>query len=228
MDPVIFTPRLKLTVVTKAERGSSEFEWFHELRSDEKVTAWSLAGQSESLEDTERAAENYLPNDDKNTYRVVYAVHEILEPAVGDPQVLEQWEKPTKFVGMVNLWSLNANSLALPEKLTLLAAEAATTLTVELGYSLLPNAWGKGYATEALSATFEACKKGRSFWEPYSKVYVRAIVNGRNPASLRALASPKTGMIEKGIYEWSGKPLYLGGEWVEQDNLHIFGMHLLE
>ncbi|KAJ7603964.1 GNAT domain-containing protein [Mycena polygramma] len=226
MDPVIFTPRLKLTLITKAERGSSEFEWLHELRSDEKVTAWSLAGQSKSFEDTERGAKGYLPNDDKDTYRVAYAVHEILEPAGGE--ALGQWEKPTKFVGLVNLYSLNANSLALPEKLTLPAAEAATTLTVELAYSLLPNAWGKGYATEALKATFEACKNGTSFWEPYSKVYVRAIVNGRNPASQRVLESPKTGMIEKGIYEWSGKPIFIGGKWAGQDNLHIFGMHLLK
>ena len=40
MDPVIFTRRLKLTLVTKAERGSPELEWFHELRSNEKATWW--------------------------------------------------------------------------------------------------------------------------------------------------------------------------------------------
>lgn len=40
MDPIIFTPRLKLTLVTKAERGSPELEWIHELRSNEKTTWW--------------------------------------------------------------------------------------------------------------------------------------------------------------------------------------------
>lgn len=40
MDPIVFTPRLKLTLVTRAERGSPELEWFHELCSDEKATWW--------------------------------------------------------------------------------------------------------------------------------------------------------------------------------------------
>ena len=40
MDPIIFTPRLKLTLVTKAERGSPELEWLHELHSNEKATWW--------------------------------------------------------------------------------------------------------------------------------------------------------------------------------------------
>lgn len=80
MDPIIFTPRRKLTLVTKAERGSSELEWFHELRSNEEATWWrydvffviplvhlelrslsrfsrltlrSIYGQAKSIEDTE-------------------------------------------------------------------------------------------------------------------------------------------------------------------------------
>ena len=40
MDPIIFTPRLKLTLVTKAERGSPEFEWLHELHTNEKAMWW--------------------------------------------------------------------------------------------------------------------------------------------------------------------------------------------
>jgi len=40
MDPEIITPRLKLTLVTHAERGSQELEWLHELYSDEKATWW--------------------------------------------------------------------------------------------------------------------------------------------------------------------------------------------
>lgn len=40
MDHTIFTPRLKLTLVTTAERGSLEFEWLHQLRSDEKASFW--------------------------------------------------------------------------------------------------------------------------------------------------------------------------------------------
>ncbi len=40
MDPVIFTPRLKLTLVTQMERGSPELEWLHELRSNKEATWW--------------------------------------------------------------------------------------------------------------------------------------------------------------------------------------------
>jgi hypothetical protein len=40
MEPIISTPRLKLTLVTTAERGSLESEWLHEIRSDEKATWW--------------------------------------------------------------------------------------------------------------------------------------------------------------------------------------------
>ncbi len=40
MDPIIFTPRLKLTLIKKAERGSPELEWLHEVRSNEKATWW--------------------------------------------------------------------------------------------------------------------------------------------------------------------------------------------
>jgi hypothetical protein len=40
MDHTLFTPQLKLTLITAAERGSQEFEWLHELRSDEKAAFW--------------------------------------------------------------------------------------------------------------------------------------------------------------------------------------------
>lgn len=40
MDPVFYTPRLKVTLVTAAERGSAELEWMHEIRSDRQATFW--------------------------------------------------------------------------------------------------------------------------------------------------------------------------------------------
>ena len=40
MNETLNTPRLKLTLVTKAVRDSEEFKWIHELRSDEKATWW--------------------------------------------------------------------------------------------------------------------------------------------------------------------------------------------
>lgn len=174
----------------------------------------------------------FLPTNEgeENTYRVTYAVHKVLESmsgsVEGEPQPAEQGKKSTEFIGLVSLISLDAGSLALPEDLTLPTAAATTTLTVELAYMFLPIGWGKGYATESVEAAFESCKRARSFWTPFTKLYVRAIVNEDNPASLRVM--DKTGMTKKGVYEWTGKAVFLAGEWQERSSLHIFGIHLLE
>jgi hypothetical protein len=40
MNEIITTPRLKLTLVTSAPLGSPEFNWIHELRSNEQSSWW--------------------------------------------------------------------------------------------------------------------------------------------------------------------------------------------
>ena len=40
MESILTTPRLKLTLITHAERGSAELNWLHELRSNKQTTAW--------------------------------------------------------------------------------------------------------------------------------------------------------------------------------------------
>jgi RimJ/RimL family protein N-acetyltransferase len=172
----------------------------------------------------------YLPTSqgEEKTYRVAYAVHKVPEAmsssVEGEPKSAEQGQRSTELVGLVTLKSLDAGSLALPEHLTLPGAAAATTLTVELAYMFLPIGWGKGYATESLEAVFDSCKRAPSFWTPFSKLYIRALVNEGNPASLRVM--DKTGMTRIGVYEWTGKAIFLAGEWRERDSLHIVGMHL--
>ena len=204
---------------------------FSELVS--RLTSWSIYGQAKSIEDTEKVIKGSLPTDegDGKTYRIAYAVHMALEstdvPAEGASQAAEPTTKrSTGFVGLVTLKSLDAGSLVLPEHLGIPSAAASTTLTTELAYMFLPIGWGKGYATESVSAVLESCKKARSFWTPYSKVYIRAMVNAENPASMRVM--DKTGMTKMGVFEWTGSPIFLAGKWREQDSLHIFGMHLLE
>ena len=189
----------------------------------------SIYGRSESIEDTEKVMKRALPIDDGEgkTYRVMYAVHAVSEPTSDAVEVSSLGPRhdgvAKNFIGLVTLRSLNPDDLVLPDHL---GAGTTSTLTVDLAYSFLPIAWGKGYATEALNALFEACRRGRSFWAPFSKVYVRALVNAENPASLGVMR--KTGMTFKGIYEWKGEALFLAGEWTERSSLHVFGMHLWE
>jgi RimJ/RimL family protein N-acetyltransferase len=162
-------------------------------------------------------------------YHVVYAVHEVLEPAHDGAEGADQpqTEKPTRFIGRVDLKSLGGHDLVLPEHLIIPIDEAPTTLSLELAYAFLPSDWGKGYATESIAAVFDAGKKVRSFWAPWSKVYVRVIVNEKNPPSLRVMEKTSS-MVKKGVYEWKGKAVFLAGEWREEDRIVIFGKHLLE
>lgn len=53
-----------------------------------------------------------------------------------------------------------------------------------------------------------------------------ALVNARNGASGRVME--KVGMERKGVYEWSGKAVFLAGEWRETDSLIVFGRELVE
>lgn len=43
MDSILTTPRLKLTLLTHAAKGSEEFSWLHELRSDKQAQHWRYA-----------------------------------------------------------------------------------------------------------------------------------------------------------------------------------------
>jgi RimJ/RimL family protein N-acetyltransferase len=167
---------------------------------------------------------------EEKTYRVVYAVHrvpqETKDPIEDDLSPKRPDEAAAEFIGLVTLKSLNDRSIALPDDLNLSASAATTALVLELGYMFLPGAWGKGYATESVKSVLETCKRGHSFWTPFSKVYVRAIVCQRNPASLRVME--KTGMTRKGVFHFSGDSIFIGGEWRDHDDLHIFYMYLIE
>ncbi|KAJ4984485.1 hypothetical protein SVAN01_10037 [Stagonosporopsis vannaccii] len=235
MEQILKTPRLKLTLITHSERGSDELSWLHELRSNKQTTIWSIHPPSTTLADTEKVIGAFLPDPTpaaesisdaaQKAYRIAYAVHEL------HPSSDNTTERST-FIGLVNLVSLAPGRyLPLPSHLVISTEEEETTLTVELAYSFLPNAWGKGYATEALRAVLDACRSpvGTQFWNPWEKVWMRVIVNGRNPASLRVMRKLQgEGVSEKGIYEWKGEKIFIGGEWRTEDDLYVFGGYLRE
>jgi RimJ/RimL family protein N-acetyltransferase len=152
----------------------------------------------------------------EKTYRVVYAVHELLDAA------------QTRFIGLVTLRSLDANSFALPAHLfppsTLTVPRSV--LTVELGYLFLPIAWSRGFATESVDAVLSACGVAPSYWEPFKQVYVRAVVAAENPASLKVVA--KCGMRKLGVHTWKGEKAWLAGQWRDELDFHIWGIWVPE
>ncbi|KAH8711899.1 GNAT family acetyltransferase-like protein [Phaeosphaeriaceae sp. PMI808] len=234
MQSDLFTPRLKLTLITTAERGSQELEWLHALRSDEKATWWSIAGRSKSLEDTERVVKAILPlistpsdKQDDRAYKIAYAVHEVAPYTITESGLLDPKDDPTH--GLAGLIIVRKKGTELPLPASLFPESTLTcpeTLTVEIGYQFLPGYWNRGYATESIAAVFSACSQARSFWSPFKRVYLIAVVNAENPASKRVME--KSGMKELGIYEWTGDAIYLAGKWRTREILHIFGTWLWE
>lgn len=64
----------------------------------------------------------------------------------------------------------------------------------------------------------------RGFWAPWERVWMRVIVNERNPASLRVMRKlGGDGVGERGVFVWKGEAIFIGGEWRTEDELVIFG-----
>ena len=157
------------------------------------------------------------------SYRIAYLVHELPAP---NSNTTNQDDIPTRLIGLITLRSLGPDNLSLPAQMFPESLSSPDCLTMELGYQFLPAAWGKGFATESVTALLNACQREQQFWDDYQKVFIRAIVNAENPASLRVLA--KCGMQELGVHVWDGEGLWLAGRWRTTDNLHILGKFVRE
>jgi len=115
--------------------------------------------------------------------------------------------------------------IAQAQELEFADASKSSTLIVALGYLFLPSSWGQGLATEAVRAVLEAYQETKSFWTPYTRVWLRALVDPGNTESIRVLE--KVGLEKRGMHEWQGEQSWLAGGWRECKEL-VYGKYLAE
>lgn len=132
-------------------------------------------------------------------------------------------QSPPVFIGLVNLSAVSGPHLSLPRTLAP-PATSPSTLVVELAYAFLPASWGRGYAAEAVGAVLAAGRRS-AVWDPWRSVWMRVIVNQRNPRSERVMQ--KCGVQRRGVFVWRGERIFIGGEWRGEDELLIFGEWLV-
>ncbi|KAL5117408.1 hypothetical protein ACEQ8H_004724 [Pleosporales sp. CAS-2024a] len=215
MKSKIVTPRTKLTLITNLERDSQEFNWIHELRSNEQSSWWSLHGRAKTRQDTEKVVDNFLPvaqvKGNEKTLRFAYLVHELVDNA----QEL--------FIGLITLRTLSVEETqSLPREHH---GNTASTLSLELAYMFLPASWGRGLATESVTAVLKTCAAApASLWTPYQKVIVRAIVNDENGPSQRVME--KCGMDEPEVLEFEGGRFFIAGKWRTKHRLCVYGKEM--
>ncbi|KAH4665496.1 hypothetical protein HBH78_201940 [Parastagonospora nodorum] len=210
------SPRLKLTLITKAERGSEEFKWIHEVRSNVQSTWWSLYGPSKSPADTEQALQNMIARPHveggEKVHRYPYAVHQLLE------------ESTTRFIGLITLRTLSSEECKFPPRND--HESTATTLSLELAYMFLPTSWGQGFATESITAVLKSIESTPTIlWAPHKKLIVRAIVNDENVPSRRVME--KCGMGVPEVLEFEGGRFLIAGKWRTKHRLFVFAKELV-
>lgn len=178
------TPRLQLVRLTE-----DHLYGYHAIWSDRKATLWSPHGYCKTLEDSKRCMSDLLlsrnPNGDN------FAV--IIRSDIDTRKLPEKEDKteseilrPGAFIGWVGTWT--------------------TLPTPEVGYIFHPDAWGYGFATEALQGFVTM------FWElklQYNTL--DAVCDAQNAASISVLT--KCGFVleesMEGYYTlpWMDPPL---------------------
>jgi RimJ/RimL family protein N-acetyltransferase len=191
------------------------------------LTSVSLRGVSNSLEETQKRLSTLIrsadPDDTSNQYRAAYLVH--LKKTGGD--VSDQPEgNSLQPIGIVDIHDCVmygtpfGGDLVLPVEI----AERDAIVSQELAYMFVPEAWGKGYCTEAVQALLNAYKQNTSFWKPFRGVFLYIIVGMTNARS--AKIPGKVGIKLRGVHRWDGEHVFLGGE-MQAPEVMVFGGYLI-
>jgi RimJ/RimL family protein N-acetyltransferase len=175
---------------------------------------------TKSIDETKKSMEGLAGDGERGRhYRGLYFVHRILEGDSGREGDSER----TELVGRV---SFRPEKLfPLPAKFTVPSGPGTEVLCLEFGYAFLTGGWGQGFATEALRGVLDGLQGAKAFLDPFTKLYVEAIVAPENPRSIRVLE--KVGMERRGVYEWEGENVFLNGAWREPRVL-VYGQWLAE
>ena len=173
----------------------------------------STAGYSKTMSDTLKLAPSFIPTTiagDVSSLRVSYLIY----PRSDVEEDVSKDGSKCAVIGFaritkpVTYGTPMADHFGIPDE----AVAKAKLLVMEAGYALLPKAWGKGYATEALNVVVDAYEKCRSLWSPpYDQVSFRAITGETNPQSCRVLE--KSGFKLAGRHGWEGPDVFLAGAW---------------
>lgn len=237
--PVLETQRLRLIRIHDTSLNGDHLKWFHENWIDPVATSWryqptppfihqistsytnlparSLHGKTNTLEESQAWFQEHLDKYDAITY-IVFSKHD----AEG-----KELAYPGKVLGNIGLRT-QAQGPSLPpfaragpssdQTPTDPATPPLSELDTEkplnlrsLGYSFLPAAWGKGYATEGVRAVIEAYREGTKEAREKGKetYYIEAIWGPENVASGKVLG--KLGFKIIGYRE--EEKAWLAGAW---------------
>lgn len=123
------TPRLQLVRLTE-----DHLHGYHAIWSDKHATRWSPHGYCKTLEDSKKWMSSLLLSNNPNGDNFAVIIRSDIDsdklPEKDDGFESKILLQPGTFIGWVGTWS--------------------TSPTPEVGYIFHPDAWGYGFATEAL------------------------------------------------------------------------------
>ncbi|XP_014555478.1 hypothetical protein COCVIDRAFT_38835 [Bipolaris victoriae FI3] len=213
----ISTDRLTLLRLTTTSPSHPHLHLFHENWSNPTATAWSLRGPTHSLSESREWMQESLSRFDNYFYAVFAhtSQHEELGVHVGSVSLRLQADGPT-------LPPPPPPRQTGPHDLEEEKERGEDDLPLRaLGYAMFPEAWGRGYGTEANRALLDAYSAAVARQSGgKGKGYVEAAVDDENAGSLVLIR--KLGFECVGWKE--SDKVWLNGGW--RGGYWVYGLHL--